>query len=106
MPAHDQDQRVVSSSKQYHAHMAKAPTTSEEPAGLKVVGSRITDVFSWDDVKQLTLTAEVLRGTPRLVPKGVYRFETFEEADRWMIEKMALTHARHGRTMSPGSAER
>jgi hypothetical protein len=97
---------VVSSSKKYYVHMAKAATTSQEPAGLKVVGSRRTDVFSWDDIKQLTLTAEVLRGTPRLVPKGVYRFETFEEADRWMIEKMAFTHARHGRTMSPGSAER
>lgn len=86
--------------------MAKAATTSHEPAGLKVVGRRSADTFTWADVEQLTLTAEVLRGTPRLVPKGVYRFETFEEADRWMIDKMALTHARHGRTMSPGSAAR
>lgn len=34
-----------------------------------------------------------LRGDP-LIPKGVYRFETLDEADQWMIKKMASTHAR------------
>lgn len=29
-----------------------------------------------------------------LVPKGVFRFESHEEADRWMIRQMAATHAR------------
>jgi hypothetical protein len=73
---------------------------------MKVVGRRNTDSFSWDELRRLTLTAEVLRGTSKLVPRGVYRFHTFEEADKWMIEMIARTHALHGPKMSPLSPAR
>jgi hypothetical protein len=71
---------------------------------MKVVGQRRTDGFRWQDVRQLTVTGEALRGTPNLVPRGLYRFATFEEAHQWMMETIALTHARHGRKTSLGSA--
>ena len=65
---------------------------------MKVVGKRIVhspDV--WEGVRQLTETSERLRGSAALVPRGVYRFRTFEEAHEWMMEKIASTHASRGR---------
>ncbi len=71
---------------------------------MKVVGRRRTDGFRWEDVRQLTVTSESLRGTSKLVPRGLYRFATFEEAHQWMMQMIARTHAHHGRKTSPGSA--
>ncbi len=45
------------------------------------------------DIAILQRTINRLRGHD-LVPRGVYRFATHEEADRWMIQQMAATHAR------------
>jgi len=45
------------------------------------------------DAAILQRTINRLRGRD-LVPRGVYRFATHEEADRWMIQQMAATHAR------------
>jgi hypothetical protein len=73
---------------------------------MKVVGRRIVDRFDWNDLRQIVETAEALRGTSKLVPRGLYRFTTFEEADRWMIEMIARTHASHGRKISPESVGR
>ncbi len=41
----------------------------------------------------LQRTLNRLRG-PALVPRGVYRFATHEEADTWMTRQIAATHAR------------
>jgi hypothetical protein len=73
---------------------------------MKIVGRRETNVFSWEDVRRLIETAEALRGTASLVPRGLYRFSSFEEADRWMTRTIALSHARLGRRTSPESAAR
>ena len=73
---------------------------------MKVVGRRVTDRFDWDNVRQLVETAEVLRGTPKLVPRGLFRFATFEEAHEWMMKQIICTHARHGRKISFASAGR
>ncbi len=45
------------------------------------------------DAAILQRTINRLRGHD-LVPRGVYRFATHEEADRWMIRQIAATHAR------------
>jgi hypothetical protein len=45
------------------------------------------------DIAILQRTINRLRGGA-LVPKGVYRFATHEDADRWMIRQIAATHAR------------
>jgi hypothetical protein len=46
------------------------------------------------DIDILQQTVNELRGCG-LVPKGVYRFRSHEEADEWMIRQIAATHARH-----------
>ena len=35
-----------------------------------------------------------LRGNKPFVPRGVYRFKTFEESEAWMIKMMARTSNR------------
>lgn len=46
------------------------------------------------DVEILQKTLNELRGCG-LIPKGVYRFHSHEEADEWMIRQIAANHARH-----------
>ncbi|HYX22904.1 MAG TPA: hypothetical protein VFC23_02040 [Thermoanaerobaculia bacterium] len=46
------------------------------------------------DVDILQETVNRLRGCG-LIPKGVYRFRSHEEADEWMIRQIAANHARH-----------
>ena len=41
-----------------------------------------------------------------LVPRGVYRFASHEEADAWMTLQIAATHARLSSGTSPRSAVR
>ena len=45
------------------------------------------------DAAALQRTVNRLRGVG-LVPRGVYRFATHEEADEWIIKTIAETHAR------------
>jgi hypothetical protein len=45
------------------------------------------------DAAVLQRTINRLRGVG-LIPRGVYRFATHEEADEWMIRTIAATHAR------------
>ena len=47
-----------------------------------------------------------LRGTNALVPRGVYRFSSFEEADAWMTRTMASTHVSLKSKISPKSVAR
>jgi hypothetical protein len=47
------------------------------------------------DVDILQQTVNELRGCG-LIPRGVYRFRTHEEADEWMMRQIAANHARHG----------
>ncbi|MBW8878271.1 MAG: hypothetical protein JF614_25185 [Acidobacteria bacterium] len=81
-----------------------AESLDQEPIG-KVVGRRKTTRTTLEDADQLLRTAWALRGTDKLVPGGLYRFETFEEADRWMTQMMARTHARQAWKMSPASTK-
>ena len=75
--------------------MAKAFTT-------KVVGRRNPD-GPGDGTLQRTMAR--LRGTDALVPRGLYRFRSFEEADQWMVTMMARTHANRRLKTSPASAQ-
>jgi hypothetical protein len=54
----------------------------------------------------LQRTLAAVRGTGAIVPRGVYRFRSFEEADAWMTRTMARTHANLKSKTSPASAER
>lgn len=58
--------------------------------GVKVITKRDGTVDLISDVKILLKTIQHLRGK-ELVPKGVFRFRSFEEADEWMTKMMVNT---------------
>lgn len=60
---------------------------------MKHVGRRCEGGDPVRDAAILQRTINRLRGG-HLVPRGVYRFRTHEEAREWMIREMARTHAR------------
>jgi hypothetical protein len=71
---------------------------------MKVVGTRRLATPPMADQAALARTAALLRGTARLVPRGVYRFSSFDEADAWMTKMLLRTHERPSRKTSSASA--
>jgi hypothetical protein len=69
------------------------------------VGRRQVDGEAMADQGRLARTAALLRGTAWLVPRGVYRFASFDEADAWMNQMILRTHEHLSRKMSSGSVE-
>lgn len=69
----------------------------------KTVGHRRTDRH---DPSALQRTLAAVRRTGSLVPRGVYRFRSFEEADAWMTRMMARTHVSRSSTTSSASPAR
>jgi hypothetical protein len=55
----------------------------------RVVGRRREGVSRPEDIDTLLRTAWALRGEIGLAPRGVYRFETFEEAQEWLKSQMS-----------------
>ena len=60
---------------------------------MKVVGrrrwrNRLTDTAAFLDL------SVSLRGGKPFVPKGVHRFETFEESDAWLLRMMTRPSSR------------
>ena len=70
---------------------------------MKTVGTRRSDS---ETIGALQRTLSRLRGTGVLIPRGVFRFTSFEEADAWMTRTMARTHASRKSKISRGSAAR
>jgi hypothetical protein len=68
------------------------------------VGTRRVDAPPLADQAALARTTALLRGTPYLVPRGVYRFSSFEEADAWMTQMMLHTLTHQNRKTSSASA--
>jgi hypothetical protein len=64
------------------------------------------DGDAWSDQGRLARTSAMLRGGPGLVPRGVYRFSSFEEADAWMTTMMISARERRSRKTSSASAGR
>jgi hypothetical protein len=58
------------------------------------------------DAAALQLTLAAVRRTGALVPRGLYRFASFEEAEAWMMRTMARTHVSRSPTISSGSPAR
>lgn len=70
------------------------------------VGHRSVDGDAWTDQGRLTRTAAFLRGHAGLVPKGVFRFSSFEEAEAWMTRMMTAEPGRRSLMTSFGSVGR
>ena len=49
-----------------------------------------------NSIKEATILQHTLNRLRNfsLIPKGIYRFNTFAESEQWMIQKIAATHAR------------
>jgi hypothetical protein len=62
-------------------------------AGILRVSRRLAGQDVIRDISILQRTVNRLRGAG-LVPRGVYRFRSHEEAEEWMMRLMASTHAR------------
>ena len=71
---------------------------------MKLVSKRSPGGRILDDTARLQRTLNRLRG-PALVPRGVYRFSSFEEADRWMMSQIARSAAHLSSKTSSPSAE-
>jgi len=70
-----------------------SPATGTPDLPIKRVSRRREGQDVVRDAAILQRTINRLRGGD-LVPRGVYRFRTHEEADIWMTRQMASTHAR------------
>jgi hypothetical protein len=70
---------------------------------MKTVGTRRIE---GGEIGSLRCTMAAVRATGAVVPRGVYRFRTFEEADAWMTRTMARTHASLKSKTSAASAAR
>ncbi|MBL7684919.1 MAG: hypothetical protein JNK65_02660 [Deltaproteobacteria bacterium] len=65
---------------------------------MKIVTRRKKEEPILEAAERMLKLIRQLRGD-RLIPKGVYRFSTFEEADRWMTQTIANTRARQNLEM-------
>ena len=72
---------------------------------MKVVSKRVPGARILDDAARLQRTLNRLRGRG-LVPRGLYRFSSFEEADRWMMSQIARSAAHLSSKISSPSAAR
>lgn len=71
---------------------------------MQISGHRRADGDALADQGRLARTAAMLRGTAGLVPRGIYRFASFDEADSWMSEMILHTHERLSRKTSSDCA--
>jgi hypothetical protein len=55
---------------------------------IKIVGHRKGFDTSPEAADRWLKSANKLRGDYGICPRGVYRFSTFEEADRWMTQML------------------
>ncbi len=69
------------------------PADDRYAVPVKVVSRRGPGEDVLKDSAILQRTLNRLRGNA-LVPRGVYRFASHEEADEWMTRRIAATHAR------------
>jgi hypothetical protein len=65
-----------------------------DPLRIKKIPGRREGDDVLRDIDILQKTVNDLRGCG-LIPRGVYRFHTHEEADEWMMRQIAANHARH-----------
>ncbi len=56
---------------------------------VKIVGNRTMKNLGLKDLAVLQRLMVKLRGNRPFIPKGVYRFKTFEEAEEWTIKMLS-----------------
>ncbi|MCI0421690.1 MAG: hypothetical protein L0312_21100 [Acidobacteria bacterium] len=62
----------------------------EETGTIRIIGRRSGEIApTLKNASALLATMRQLRGGRGICPRGVYRFQSFEEADTWMIKMVA-----------------
>lgn len=61
--------------------------SKDAPVSMKILGKR-KPATGWVAVDRLQKLAIQLRGSRSFIPRGVYRFHTFEEAQQWSLTMM------------------
>ncbi len=59
----------------------------------KVVGQRVASKGGLEQADGFLRLVIALRGKRRFIPRGVYRFRSFEEAAEWSIKMMSSSGA-------------
>ena len=59
---------------------------------MKVVGRRKPPSGGLVEANNLLELVVRLRGDKPFIPKGVYRFKSFEEKDAWTLKMISRTH--------------
>lgn len=76
---------------------------------MRTVGRRVVEARDakhvLDDAARMQRTLNRLRGVG-LVPRGLYRFASFEEAETWMMSQLAQSAARQSSKTSLPSVVR
>ena len=55
-------------------------------AKVKIIGKRKEGTPSFEDINNFLKAILKLRGGKPFIPKGIFRFKTFEEAQDWTIK--------------------
>jgi hypothetical protein len=71
----------------------------------KTVGRRREGAATPEGADALLRTAWALRGASGLAPRGLFRFETFEEAQEWIRTETSRRSGLRRSTTSAGSVE-
>jgi len=58
----------------------------EKTSPIKVVGRKGTPKIDAEAIDSMQRMVNELRKGRPFVPKGVFRFKSFEEADKWLLE--------------------
>ena len=59
---------------------------SNEP-GIKIVGRRIKEpTVNWEQINGFLKLVVELNQKNKFIPKGVYRFKSHEENDKWIMK--------------------
>ncbi len=59
---------------------------------IKVIGIRKIGKTDLNSARGFLKMVNVLRSNKPFVPKGVYRFKSFEESDQWMLKMMTRNY--------------
>jgi hypothetical protein len=66
-------------------------------AKVKIIGKRKKSSLSFEDINNFLKAISALRGEKPFIPKGVYRFKTFEEAQDWTMDMITKSIPDHRR---------
>ncbi len=60
--------------------------SEEKSVGIKVVGRKGRPKIDAQAIDPMQRMVNELRKGRSFIPKGVFRFKSFEEADKWLLE--------------------